>query len=108
MPRQVSCKVAKKINSTIRKKITAALKDIKNKQPRSASTKLYQAGDLIHQSTKGVWDKRSSLWIENETKWLSFQLCNDVTMRLPKWQSRTETILSKLTHIEQKIEARCK
>jgi hypothetical protein len=29
-------------------------------------------------------------------------------MRLPKWQSRTETILSKLTHIEQKIEARCK
>jgi hypothetical protein len=108
MPRQVSCSVAKKINSTIRKKINGALKDMKNNQPRSASTKLYQAGQIIRQNTKGVWNKSSSLWLGHEATWVSLQLCNESTMHWPKWQSRTEAMLTKLEHIERKTASTCK
>jgi hypothetical protein len=108
MSRKVSCSVAKKVNSQIRKKIQGALKDLKNDQPRSAATKLYQAGNLIRQSTKGFWNKSSSLWLGHETTWVSLQLCNESTMYRPMWQSRTEAILTKLGHIERKTAAACK
>lgn len=108
MARPVSCSVAKKVNSTIRKKINGALKDMKNNQPRTASTKLYQVGFFIRERTKGVWDKKSTLWLGHEAIWLSYQLCNDVTMRLPKWRSRTETMLTKLSHLERRSESSCK
>lgn len=108
MPRQVSCKIAKKINSTIRKKITGALKDLKNKQPLSAATKLYQAGEIITRTTNRIWDKPSTLSLGNETSWVSFQLMDRAKMRKPIWKERTEAMLQKLDRIERKTSATCR
>jgi len=102
MAPKISCNAAKKVNSQIRKKIRGALKDLKNDQPRSASSKLYQAGNLIRETTKGVWDKSASLSLGNETTWVSMQLCKESTMRWPKWKDRTEAMLLKLDRIERK------
>lgn len=108
MPARISCAAVKKINSKIRNKIKGALKDLKKDQPRSASTKLYQAGDLIRQGTKGVWDRSTAIWLAHETTWVSLKLCNQSTMYWPKWQSRTEAMLTKLLHVERRSTSRCK
>lgn len=102
MTRKVSCGVAKKVNSQIRKKIRGALKDLKNGQPRSASSKLYQAGELIRGTTKGVWGRSASLSFANEATRVSMHLCKESTMHWPKWQDSTQAMLSKLERIERK------
>lgn len=107
MIRKASCAAAKKVNSQIRKKIRGALKDLKNDQPRSASSKLYQAGDLIRETTKGVWAKSASNSLANEAESVSLRLCNASTMYWPKWKDRTEAMLAKLDKIDQKTTSGC-
>jgi hypothetical protein len=107
MHRKVSCATAKKVNSQIRKKIQGALKDLKNDQPRSASSKLYQAGDLIRQTTKGVWDKSSSQSLSKEATKMSFKLCCDSVQQMSKWKDRTALMLVKLERLERKSTSLC-
>lgn len=107
MPKRVSCAVVKKINSQIRSKLRGALADLKKDQCRSASTKLYQAGSMIRDMTKGIWTKNAARDIGNDASWVSFQLCKQSTMRWPKWKDRTEAMLAKVDRIAQKTLERC-
>jgi hypothetical protein len=99
---KVSCAAAKKVSSQIQKKIRGALKDMKNDQPRSASSKLYQAGNLILETTKGILKKNASVSLRNEAIQVSMQLCKASTMYWPKWQDRTEAMLAKFERIVNK------
>jgi hypothetical protein len=107
MPRKVSCNVIKKINSQIRRKLRGALADLKKNQPRSAATKLYQASNLIGETTKGIWDKSSAAALKNEAHSVSFKLCSTSMMFWPKWQDRTKAMLATLDKIDQKTTSRC-
>lgn len=107
MNRKASCVAVKKVNSQIRKKLRGALKDLKNDQPRSASSKLYQAGDLIRETTKGIWSKNAATSLASEATSVSLRLCNTSTMHWPKWKDRTEAMLEKLDQIDQKTTSRC-
>jgi hypothetical protein len=107
MARKIPCAVVKKINSQIRSKLRGALADLNKGQCRSASTKLYQAGSMIRDTTKGIWTKNAARDIGNDASWVSFQLCKESTMRWPKWKDRTEAMLAKVELISKKTIERC-
>lgn len=103
----MSCGVSKKVNAAVRRKVSAALADIKKNKPRNAGVKLHEAAELVSNKTNGIWDPKTTMNLGNEAFWVGSRLMTPSMMRSPKWKDRVAVLLANVDRQIKKTALRC-
>ena len=107
MPKEAPCKVVKAVNSSIRRKVRAALTDIQKGRPKRGGIKLHEVAFEVSRNAKKVWAQKKVLYIGNDAFWVGSQLMKPSTMHWPKWKDRVQSLLANVDAEIKRTSARC-
>jgi hypothetical protein len=97
------CGEAKKVVAEIRKRLRGAVNDLKKSHPRSASSKLFQAQELITTKAKIFRKSKAAAALRQDAYYVSMKLVNASTMNWPKWKDRAEAMLKSFNCVVDKL-----